>query len=371
MSEPRLASSTASIRGTVDQQRRPDADRAASRRSCRTSAGIVPDAWAMPCLPVAGINTGSSPCRRSAPASGSSSSAATRTTRSGSAATGARGEVPVLARMRAAGVNGITLQTTLKNGIVDQRRAGPDRRHPDPDDDRRDDLGQRRRDHDLERQGRGHQHDSAPTVDVNVGALTVIWRRCHAGSVLHLGAVVTVLARRARRRRLAPFPRVLLSGQPVVTLALAVRRRRLRADRHADAAVRDRPVDRRARCACWPAALPVAIDGRRVDLRRRPARRCCRVVAQTARARRPEERAMTTSTSPITSTAAAARPTHRRDDHLRDLIEQVLFTAPGERVMRPDFGSGLLALVFEPNSTSSRRPRRCWSRARCSSSSAT
>lgn len=38
-------------------------------------------------------------------------------------------------------------------------------------------------------------------------------------------------------------------------------------------------------------------------------------------------------------------------DHVRDLIEQVLFTSPGERVMRPDFGSGLLALVFEPNST--------------------
>jgi phage baseplate assembly protein W len=37
-----------------------------------------------------------------------------------------------------------------------------------------------------------------------------------------------------------------------------------------------------------------------------------------------------------------------RDDHLRDLIEQVLFTTPGERVMRPDFGSGLLGLVFEP-----------------------
>jgi Bacteriophage baseplate protein W len=36
------------------------------------------------------------------------------------------------------------------------------------------------------------------------------------------------------------------------------------------------------------------------------------------------------------------------DDHLRDLIEQVLFTAPSERVMRPDFGSGLLGLVFEP-----------------------
>jgi hypothetical protein len=34
--------------------------------------------------------------------------------------------------------------------------------------------------------------------------------------------------------------------------------------------------------------------------------------------------------------------------HVRDLIEQVLFTTPGERVMRPDFGSGLLELVFEP-----------------------
>ncbi len=37
-------------------------------------------------------------------------------------------------------------------------------------------------------------------------------------------------------------------------------------------------------------------------------------------------------------------------DHIRDLIEQVLFTSPGERVNRPDFGSGLLQLVFEPNS---------------------
>jgi len=38
------------------------------------------------------------------------------------------------------------------------------------------------------------------------------------------------------------------------------------------------------------------------------------------------------------------------DDHVRDLIEQVLFTAPGERVNRPGFGSGLLQLVFAPNS---------------------
>ncbi len=33
-------------------------------------------------------------------------------------------------------------------------------------------------------------------------------------------------------------------------------------------------------------------------------------------------------------------------DYIRDLIEQVLLTAPGERVMRPDFGSGVMQLVF-------------------------
>ena len=38
------------------------------------------------------------------------------------------------------------------------------------------------------------------------------------------------------------------------------------------------------------------------------------------------------------------------EEHIRDLIEQVLFTAPGERVNRPTFGSGLMQLVFAPNS---------------------
>ena len=38
------------------------------------------------------------------------------------------------------------------------------------------------------------------------------------------------------------------------------------------------------------------------------------------------------------------------DDHIRDMIEQLLLTSPGERVNRPDFGSGLLQLVFAPNS---------------------
>ncbi|MCX5107898.1 GPW/gp25 family protein [Streptomyces sp. NBC_00378] len=38
------------------------------------------------------------------------------------------------------------------------------------------------------------------------------------------------------------------------------------------------------------------------------------------------------------------------DEHVRDLIEQLLFTSPGERVMRPDFGCGLRDLVFSPSS---------------------
>lgn len=38
------------------------------------------------------------------------------------------------------------------------------------------------------------------------------------------------------------------------------------------------------------------------------------------------------------------------EDHIRDMIEQFLFTNPGERVNRPDFGSGLLQMIFAPNS---------------------
>lgn len=37
------------------------------------------------------------------------------------------------------------------------------------------------------------------------------------------------------------------------------------------------------------------------------------------------------------------------EDHVRDLIEQVLFTSPGERVNRPTFGSGVMQLLFAPN----------------------
>jgi len=38
------------------------------------------------------------------------------------------------------------------------------------------------------------------------------------------------------------------------------------------------------------------------------------------------------------------------DNHIRDMIEQLIFTNAGERVNRPTFGSGLLQLIFAPNS---------------------
>jgi len=40
-----------------------------------------------------------------------------------------------------------------------------------------------------------------------------------------------------------------------------------------------------------------------------------------------------------------------RGEHVRAQIEQVLMTAPGERVFRPNFGVGVKKLVFEPNSS--------------------
>jgi uncharacterized protein len=42
--------------------------------------------------------------------------------------------------------------------------------------------------------------------------------------------------------------------------------------------------------------------------------------------------------------------TTNQEQHARQLIEQVLFTIQGERVNRPDFGTGINQLVFAPNS---------------------
>ena len=38
------------------------------------------------------------------------------------------------------------------------------------------------------------------------------------------------------------------------------------------------------------------------------------------------------------------------EQHIKQLIRQVLFTAQGERINRPDFGAGVKRLIFAPNS---------------------
>jgi phage baseplate assembly protein W len=53
---------------------------------------------------------------------------------------------------------------------------------------------------------------------------------------------------------------------------------------------------------------------------------------------------------PFAIDARGRAATTGRDDHIRDMILQVLFTDPGERVNRPEFGCGLKQLVFQPNS---------------------
>ena len=53
---------------------------------------------------------------------------------------------------------------------------------------------------------------------------------------------------------------------------------------------------------------------------------------------------------PYALTGAGRTATTGEDDHVRDMIFSVLFTNPGERVNRPDFGCGLRTLIFAPAS---------------------
>lgn len=53
---------------------------------------------------------------------------------------------------------------------------------------------------------------------------------------------------------------------------------------------------------------------------------------------------------PYTAGSTGTPKTTGPDDHLRDLILQILFTNPGERVNLPSFGVGVQQLVFAPNS---------------------
>lgn len=52
---------------------------------------------------------------------------------------------------------------------------------------------------------------------------------------------------------------------------------------------------------------------------------------------------------PLRPDARGRTATAGYDDHVRDMVELLLFTSPGERVMLPEFGCGLADLVFEPN----------------------
>jgi len=42
--------------------------------------------------------------------------------------------------------------------------------------------------------------------------------------------------------------------------------------------------------------------------------------------------------------------TQDEEEHIKQLVEQILFTIQGERVNRPTFGTGINQLVFQPNS---------------------
>jgi len=54
------------------------------------------------------------------------------------------------------------------------------------------------------------------------------------------------------------------------------------------------------------------------------------------------------------SVGADGPKTSSRSEHVREQIEQVLFTSPKERVFRPEFGVGIRRLVFEPNNAALR-----------------
>jgi hypothetical protein len=53
---------------------------------------------------------------------------------------------------------------------------------------------------------------------------------------------------------------------------------------------------------------------------------------------------------PLSFHGSGRTATTDKNQHIRDMIMQVLFTNPGERVNRPDFGCGLKRLLFMPNS---------------------
>ncbi|ERR1051326_9586679 len=53
---------------------------------------------------------------------------------------------------------------------------------------------------------------------------------------------------------------------------------------------------------------------------------------------------------PLRITQEGLVATVRTKQHIEQLIEQLLFTTPGERVNRPDFGTAISQLIFSPGS---------------------
>ena len=51
---------------------------------------------------------------------------------------------------------------------------------------------------------------------------------------------------------------------------------------------------------------------------------------------------------PLSITDEGLVATTGYSQHIEQLIEQVLFTMPGERVNQPDFGTGITRLIFSP-----------------------
>ena len=156
-------------RGTVVNNIDPE-QRGRIRRSCRTSRGSCRRRGRCRACRSRASRKDCSWCRRSAPASGSSSSRAIRTIRSGSAASGERSpkcRPPALAPPPIPPGQTIVLQTTLQHSVMisdapadsgagaDSRaRAAGHRRHRAPQSDRRDDRRQRHRHLHQQRQGR-------------------------------------------------------------------------------------------------------------------------------------------------------------------------------------------------------------------------
>ena len=264
------------------QQHRPDADRAASRSIVPDVTRLLPTTWAMPCVPLAGMQMRRcSRCRRSAPAVWVEfEQGDPRLPDLDRLLLGAAAEVPALALGGTPAVHAASCcRRTLQNSVRDQRHARADRRDHAQDDDRRDDLVNdvgiiirtaRARDHD----GRADRHDQPRRAggDLSDG------RRSMPGFLFHVGATV-ICAHGGQAQPTAPNPRVLVSGQPSV---------RWPRPRWSPAARSCPSAPRPCVTAQWLIGTTrVTSNGQPLACRaarrsaRRPARRCCRSATQT------------------------------------------------------------------------------------------